>query len=80
MDGSSLKGRVARLLAGGFFAEAKTQGATRTELKRTGTDVNTGNLSKAFADFLSDGLLERGPSDTYQAAAGIKVTERTVER
>jgi hypothetical protein len=62
MDGKSLKGRLARMIHQGFFrpekdAKGKTQGAARAELKRTGSDVNTGNLSTAFSDFVSMGFL-----------------------
>lgn len=78
LDGTTLKGRIARLIAGGFFAEPKTQGATRSELKRTGTDVNSGNLSTAFSDFVKDGFFER-VGESFQAAAGVKITEKTLE-
>ncbi|HVL65747.1 MAG TPA: hypothetical protein VM364_00665 [Vicinamibacterales bacterium] len=72
MDGSSLKGRVARLIAEGFFREPRTQGATRSELKRTGPDVNSGNLSRAFSEFVRDGFLTDEGSVGYREVAGMK--------
>lgn len=77
LEGGSLKGRIARLVAAGFFATAKTQGACRAELRRTGSDVNSGNLSTAFNDFVRDGYLTR-EGDSYVCAPGLKVTEREV--
>jgi hypothetical protein len=75
IDGSSLKGRVARLIAQGFMREGVTHGATRTELKRTGPDVNSGNLSTVFKDFVRDGFLTL-EGDRYKAAPGMKVTTK----
>lgn len=77
LDGSSLRGRLARLMASGFFATAKTQSACRAELRRTGTDVNSGQLSTSVNDFVKDGFLTRD-GDGYVLAAGIKITEREV--
>jgi hypothetical protein len=75
LDGSSLKGRIARQIAAGFFDTPKTQGACRTELRRTGSDVNSGNLSTAFNDFVKDGYLTR-EGDAYVKAAGLKITQK----
>lgn len=72
VDGTSLKGRIARLIAQGFFREGRTQGATRTELKKTGSDVNAGNLSRAFTDFVRDGFL-RDESEGYIEVSDMKV-------
>lgn len=73
MDGTSLKGRVARLIHGGFFSDPRTQSAARAELKRTGPDVNTGNLSRSFSEFVRDGFLTDEGASGYQAVAGMKV-------
>jgi BMFP domain-containing protein YqiC len=72
IDGASLKGRVARLIAQGFFDDGKTQGAARSELKRTGPDVNQGNLWRTIKDLVNDGFLTVEGSD-YRAVAGMKV-------
>lgn len=78
LDGSSLKGRIARQMASGFFNAAKTQGACRTELRRTGTDVNSGNLSTAINDFVRDGFLTR-EGDGYILAPAVKVSEQELK-
>lgn len=78
IDGTSLKGRVARLLANGFMDEGVTQGATRAELRRTGPDVNTGNLSRTFSELLKDGFLTLESGDRYKSVPDMKVN--VVER
>lgn len=77
LTGASLKGRIARLMAAGFFSEPRTQGATRTELKRTGAEPNTGQLSTSFSEFVRDGFLVRDGND-YTLAPGVKVTEKRI--
>jgi hypothetical protein len=72
IDGKSLKGRLARLIAEGFFDEGQTQGATRTRLKQSGPDVNQGNLWRAMQDFVSDGFFMNIGND-YRAVSGMKV-------
>jgi hypothetical protein len=72
-DGSTVKGRVARLLAKGFFREPKTQGETRGELKRTGSDINTGTLSNVFAELVSYGFLTAEGGGRYAEVEGMKV-------
>lgn len=79
LDGTSLKGRLARLVAAGWFGcIERTQSATRTELRRTGSDVNSGNLSVAFSDFVREGFLTRS-GEAFVAAPGLKVSERRLE-
>lgn len=73
VDGSSLKGRIAKLIASGFFNEGKTQSGTRSELKRTGSDVNQGNLWKTLASLVSDGFLTLEASKEYRAVEDMKV-------
>lgn len=70
-DGSTLKGRVARLVHSGFYASSKTSGATRTEMKRTGPDVNSGNLSKELAWWVSKGFLT-AESDGFLEVSGMR--------
>lgn len=78
VDGSTTRGRVARLIASGFFDSAKTQGACRAELKRTGSDVNSGSLSTIFNDYVKDGFFHREGSDGYIKATGLKITQTEV--
>lgn len=77
LDGNGLKGRLARLIAQGFFDTPRRQGTTRTELARTGSDVNSGSLSTAFNEFVRDGFLVRD-NDDYSRAPGLKVTQKNL--
>jgi len=68
--------RVARLIALGWFDEAKTTGGTRRELTRTGADPGGGGtLSDVLASYVRDGFLTR-EGDGYSKAPGLKVTEK----
>lgn len=73
VDGTSVKGRVAKLLAKGFFRAPQGQGETRTELRRTGPDINTGTLSKVFGDLLAEGFLEKYGATKYVEVPDMKV-------
>ncbi|HEV8383013.1 MAG TPA: hypothetical protein VGQ29_15605 [Gemmatimonadales bacterium] len=73
VDSSTLPGRVARLIAQGFFREAKSQGAAAKELRRTGNEIRTGgNLSKVFDRLVVDGFLT-SESDGYREVSAMKV-------
>ncbi len=72
-DEGSLKFRIAKLLAHGFYSEPKTHGATRSEMKRTGPDVNSGNLSRAMDDFVRDGFLTDEGAVGYRAVPDMVV-------
>jgi hypothetical protein len=73
VDETSVKGRVAKLLANDFFKEPQGQGDTRTELRQSGPDVNTGTLSKVFAELLADGFLRKHGMTKYIEVPGMKV-------
>jgi hypothetical protein len=73
IDGSSLKGRLARLISVGFFDEGRTQSGARSELKRTGPDVNQGNLWKTLAALVTDGFLTLESGKEYRAVEGMKI-------
>lgn len=79
LEGDSLRGRVGRLIAKGFFDSGKRQGEARTELARTGSDPNSGQISTLFADFVKEGFLEKTGGDRYIKAASLKVSERRLE-
>lgn len=78
LEGSTLKGRIARLAAGGFFKAPKSQADTNRELARTGSLAHTGRLSEAFTALVQDGFLTR-EDDGFQIAPGATVTEKTIE-
>lgn len=72
-DGSTLRGRIARLIASGWFDDGKTQGATRSELQRTGPGTNSGNISTAFSAFVKDGFLTAEAGNVYRSVRGMKI-------
>lgn len=79
LEANTLKGRVARLMAAGWFGTTRMTGACRQELKRTGADPGgTGNLSGVLGDYVKQGFLVRD-GDGYLMAPGAKVSEKTVE-
>jgi hypothetical protein len=73
IDGSSLKGRIAQLIAEGFFDGGKSQSNARTELKRRGSEPNFGTLSREMASLHKDGFLVRESDDSYHAVEGMRV-------
>jgi len=78
LDGSTLKGRVARLMAQGWFSGPRATGACRKELARTGADPGGGGtLSDILSGYVRDGFLLR-EGDGFQLAPGVKVSEREV--
>lgn len=72
IDGTSAKGRICQLLANGFFDQGATNGGTRTELKRTGADVNNGSIHKILYALVADGFLTNEIS-RFVAVEGMKV-------
>lgn len=79
LDSSTMKGRVAKLLADSWFKAVRTTGATRKELARIGTDPGGGGaLSDALSAMVKDGFLTRD-GDGYQRAPGVKITEKVLE-
>jgi hypothetical protein len=73
IDGTTLKGRIARLLADGFYDDGQTNSATRTELKRLGPDANNANIGRTLADLQRDGFLTLEAGDRFKAVPGMKV-------
>lgn len=62
-----------RIAAGWFDDEGKTQGGTRTELKRTGSDVNSGNISTIFSGLVKDGFLTAESGNLFRAVPEMKI-------
>lgn len=76
---TTLRGRVARLMAAGWFAGARATSAVRKELARTGTDPGGGGtLGDVLSKYVVDGFLTRD-GDGYLLAPGVKVTEHRLE-
>lgn len=79
LNTDSVKGKIGRLIAQGWFLTVKTGGATRAELKRTtGTDPGGGNIPTYLAEFTRDGFLVKD-GDGFVQAPGVKITEKTLE-
>jgi hypothetical protein len=75
IDGSTLRGRIARLIADGWFDQPRTTGDLVAELGRRGYDggqtinINVGKEMKAFSEM---GFFTR-ENKWYTLAAGMKV-------
>lgn len=79
LDGGTLKGRVARLIAAGWFASSRATGAVRRELARTGADPGGGGtLSDTLGGMVRDGILTR-EGEGYAIAPGLRITEQIME-
>lgn len=79
VDGTTLKGRVARLMAQGWFANPRAVSACRKELARTGADPGGGGgLSDCLAAYTRDGFLVR-EGDGYQLAPAVAVSEKHIK-
>lgn len=72
MDGASLPGRVARLIAGKFFDTPKRHTDVRNELQRTGPPVHGGDLSKKLKELVAKGFLTL-EGESYQSVREMKV-------
>lgn len=79
LDGSSLKGRTARLFATGWFSEPRATSATRYELGKTGADPGGGGaLNDVLVWLQKAGFLSKDGSGKWMAIAGVKVTEKHI--
>lgn len=78
LDGGSLKGRAARVVASGYLSQPRENADIRKEMMKTGGDVHSGNLAKAMRELQNDGIVvDHG--EGWQLAPGVKITERTIE-
>lgn len=79
IDGASTRGRIARLIADGFYDSGATNTGTRNELKRTGPDVNNGTISKLLYELVEKGFMTKESGDRFVAVPGMKVNVVEVE-
>lgn len=79
VDGATLKGRVARLVATGWIAASpRATSAIRKELARTGSDPGGGGtLSDTLSALQRSGFLHR-EADGWTAAPGVRISEREI--
>lgn len=74
----TMRGRVARLMAQGWFDTTRTVGGCRTELKRTGPDPGGGGtLGQILNQFVTDKFLVRD-GDGFTLAPRVKITEKAM--
>ncbi len=79
VEGSSMKGRVVRLMAGGWFDQARDVGDVRRELTRTGADPGGGGaLGIMLNKFVADGFFIRD-GNAFILAPHVKVSERELQ-
>lgn len=79
LDTSTLRGRLARLMAADYFATERPVGTVRKELARTGNDPGGGGTLKETLDqYAKDGFLTR-EGEGYRLAPGVKVSEQRKE-
>jgi hypothetical protein len=72
LDGGSLKGRVAAVIAKGFLKESQRHADVKRELERTGASVNSGNLTTTLKDLVRDGFLTN-EGDGYKEVPEMRV-------
>jgi len=77
-DGSSAKGRIAKMIADGLLDEPCKPGVIIKEFKRTGGEIHPSRLSNYLSEFVSDGMLIRDDG-LYQKAPGRKVTKTELQ-
>lgn len=76
--GSDLKGRIAKLIAAGFFAEPRLANDINNELSKTGSTASGDRMTTALDWLKKAGFLILN-GRKWIAAPGVKVTERTIE-
>jgi hypothetical protein len=77
-DGSTLRGRLAALIAEDYFQEAKTGNSAFNELKRRGVGTAKPNVYRELDKLAEWGFLTKELAGGYQAVAGMKVNIREV--
>jgi hypothetical protein len=79
LDGSTLKGRLARMVAEGWFDEAKTGNSAYNELQRCGFATAKPNVYRELDALAKLGFITKETSGGYLAVAGMKVNLRETE-
>lgn len=72
MDGKTLPGRIARLVADGFFQIPRRHVDAKRELERTGPAVHNGNLTREIKSLVQKGFLTDEAAG-YAAVPAMKV-------
>lgn len=78
VDGSTLRGRIAKLIVQGYLDVVRSNASIDKELGKTGTRPSSGTLSTTLSSLRDSGFLVRA-GDGWQKAAGVKITETQLE-
>jgi len=76
IDGKSLRGRVARLIADGYLDAGKTNGEVTREISRTGPEAHPSNVLKEIKGLIEKGLVHKTDGGRFILAPGAKVNIR----
>ncbi len=76
LDGSTLKGKLAQLIAEGWFDEAKTGHAAYTDLQRRGFPTAKPNVYRELDKLAEWGFLTKEASGGYLVVQGMKINIR----
>jgi hypothetical protein len=79
LDGSTLKGRLAQMVAVGWFDEAKTGNSAYDELQRRGFATAKPNVYRELDALANWGFVTKEPSGGFLAVAGMKINLREME-
>jgi hypothetical protein len=79
LDASTLRGRLAQMIAQGFFESARNGNTAYNELQRVGFRTAKPNVYRELDNLASMGFLTKEPSGGYQAVADMKINIREVE-
>jgi hypothetical protein len=72
VDGTSLRGRLAKLILNGFFDDSATGQAAFNELVRLGGTMAKPSIYKELDKLATDGFVTKEVSGGYRAAPGVK--------
>jgi hypothetical protein len=78
LDGSTLKGRLAQMIAEGWFEEAKTGNAAFNELQRRGCGTAKPNVYRELDKLAEWGFVTKESEGGYKAVEGMKINIREV--
>lgn len=73
IDGKTMQGRVARLIANNFLMTTRRFSEIHAELQRTGPTVNNKGLSVALKGLVAAGFVTREGDEGYQGVKSMKV-------
>jgi hypothetical protein len=73
IDGKSLRGRVARLIADGYLDAGKTNGEVTREITRTGPEAHPSNVLKEIKGLIEKGFVHKTEGGRFIMAPGAKV-------